>query len=132
MLNQCNFIGRLGQDPDSKFTQSGTQVVNVSLACSEKYKGEETTEWVRVVSFGKLAEIMAQYLTKGSLVFISGKMQTRSWEDQSGVKKYTTEIIARDMKMLGGGSGQTGGGQSEPPLPPDSQHQNSTGEQVPF
>ncbi len=131
MLNQCNFIGRLGSDPESRFTTSGTQVVNLSLACSEKYKGEETTEWVKVISFGKLAEIMEKYLTKGSMVFVSGKMQTRKWQDQDGKDRYSTEIIARDMKMLGGGerSGGQGGGYQEPPVPSDP---GGTGEQVPF
>lgn len=118
MLNQCNFIGRLGRDPESRFTSSGKQVANVSIACSEKRNGQEFTEWVNVIFWEKLAEIVVEYLGKGSLVFVSGKMQTRSWEDANGVKKYTTEIVAREMKMLSGSSGSgsgsgTGGQRSE-------------------
>ena len=102
MVNNCMFIGRLGRDPESRFTQSGKTVVNFSIACSEKRGGEEYTEWVNIVAWDKLGEICAQYLQKGSLVYISGRMQTRKWQDQSGTDRYTTEIIAREMKMLDG------------------------------
>ena len=100
MINQCNFIGRLGRDPETRYTQSGKAVASFSLACSEKRGGEESTEWVNVVAWEKLAEIAGQYLTKGSLVFISGRMQTRKWQDKEGGTRYTTEIVAREMKML--------------------------------
>ena len=100
MVNNCMFIGRLGRDPESRFTQSGKTVVNFSIACSEKRGGEEYTEWVNIVVWDKLGEICAQYLQKGSLVYISGRMQTRKWQDQSGSDRYTTEIVAREMKML--------------------------------
>ncbi len=100
MVNNCMFIGRLGRDPESRFTQSGKTVVNFSIACSEKRGGEEYTEWVNIVVWDKLGEICAQYLQKGSLVYISGRMQTRKWQDQSGTDRYTTEIVAREMKML--------------------------------
>lgn len=100
MVNNCMFIGRLGRDPESRFTQSGKTVVNFSIACSEKRVGEEYTEWVNIVVWDKLGEICAQYLQKGSLVYISGRMQTRKWQDQSGSDRYTTEIVAREMKML--------------------------------
>ena len=100
MINNCMFIGRLGRDPESRFTQSGKTVVNFSIACSEKRGGEEYTEWVNIVVWDKLGEICAQYLQKGSLVYISGRMQTRKWQDQSGTDRYTTEIVAREMKML--------------------------------
>ena len=127
MLNQCNFIGRLGRDPEVRYTQSGKAVSSFSIACSEKRGGEETTEWVNVVAWEKLAEIVGQYLTKGSLVFISGRMQTRKWQDKEGGTRYTTEIIARDMQMLspkgeqnsGGGHGGSGG-QEPPPMGDDS------------
>ena len=102
MVNNCMFIGRLGRDPESRFTQSGKTVVNFSIACSEKRGGEEYTEWVNIVVWDKLGEICAQYLQKGSLVYISGRMQTRKWQDQSGTDRYTTEIVAREMKMLDG------------------------------
>lgn len=114
MLNQCNFIGRLGRDVETRYTQAGKAVATFSIACSEKRGDNETTEWVSVVAWEKLAEICQQYLSKGSLVFISGRMQTRKWQDQSGNDRYTTEIIAREMKMLsprqGDGSGQGGYG----------------------
>ena len=100
MINQCNFIGRLGRDPETRYTQSGKAVASFSIACSEKRGGEETTEWVNVVAWEKLAEICGQYLVKGSLVFISGRMQTRKWQDKDGGTRYTTEIVAREMQML--------------------------------
>ena len=102
MINNCMFIGRLGRDPESRFTQSGKTVVNFSIACSEKRGGEEYTEWVNIVAWDKLGEICAQYLQKGSLVYISGRMQTRKWQEKSGTDRYTTEIVAREMKMLDG------------------------------
>jgi len=102
MLNDCHFIGRAWKEPELKFTPAGKAVCNMSIACSEKYKGEEHTEWVNLVFWDKLAEIVGQYVHKGSLIFVSGKMQTRAWEDKEGNKKYTTEIVARAMKMLDG------------------------------
>ena len=128
MINQCNFIGRLGRDPEIRYTQSGKAVASFSIACSEKRGGEETTEWVNIVAWEKLAEICGQYLAKGSLVFISGRMQTRKWQDKEGGTRYTTEIVAREMKMLsprgegsgsGGGYGGDGGGQEPPAMGDD-------------
>ena len=115
MVNNCMFIGRLGRDPETRYTQSGKAVASFSLACSEKRGGEESTEWVNVVAWEKLAEIAGQYLTKGSLVFISGRMQTRKWQDKEGGTRYTTEIVAREMKMLDGK--QNGGQQQWNPQP---------------
>ena len=100
MLNQCNFIGRVGRDPEERFTNSGKLTVRISIACSEKRKSEERVEWVNVVFWEKLAQIVVQYVRKGALLFVSGKIQTRSWEDKEGVKRSTTEIVANDMKML--------------------------------
>ena len=111
MINKCIFIGRLGKDPEIKYTPNGDAVCNFSIACSEKWKdknsGEwkEVTEWVNCVSWQRLAEICGEYLTKGSLVYIEGKQQTRSWE-KDGHTNYKTEINLREMKMLeskGGG-----------------------------
>jgi single-strand DNA-binding protein len=121
MINQCNFIGRLGRDPETRYTQSGKAVASFSIACSEKRGGEESTEWVNIVAWEKLAEICGQYLVKGSLVYISGRMQTRKWQDQNGNDRYTTEVVAREMKMLdsrGGGdrSGSAGADGSAPPM----------------
>jgi len=112
-LNQCNFIGRLGQDPEQKYMPNGKAVVNLSIAVSEKWKDQqgqqqESTEWVRVTAYDKLAEIIGQYVTKGSLIYISGKMKTRKWQDQQGNDKYTTEIIANQMQMLGGNDKASG------------------------
>ncbi len=105
-LNLCQFIGRLGNDPEQKAMPNGNAVTNMSIAVGEQWKDkntgqkQEATEWVRVVAFGKLAEIMGQYLNKGSKVYVSGKMKTRKWQDQSGNDRYSTEIIAKDMQML--------------------------------
>lgn len=126
MINNCMFIGRLGRDPESRFTQSGKTVVNFSIACSEKRGGEEYTEWVNIVAWDKLGEICAQYLQKGSLVYISGRMQTRKWQDQSGTDRYTTEIVAREMKML---DGRKSGGRDVAPEPGPP---TNFGDDVPF
>lgn len=135
MLNQCNFIGRLGREVETRYTKKGDVVSSFTLACGEKYKDkqgnqQEKTEWVNVVIWGKLAEIASQYLEKGSLVFISGKFQTRSWEDQQGNKRYTTEIVASEMKMLSGKNEQgRNEGRPESGYPPSA---SDMGEDVPF
>lgn len=115
-LNKAMIIGRLGQDPDVRYTQSNTAVANMSIATSERYKdstGEwkENTEWHRVVAWGRLAEICQEYLKKGSLVYIEGPIQTRQWEDKEGQTRYTTEIKALTMTMLD--SKGSGGGASQ-------------------
>jgi len=102
MVNNATLIGHLGKDPETRYATSGTAICNFNMATTEKYKGEKHTEWHRVTAFGKLAEICGEYLHKGKLIYISGKIQTRSWEDKSGAKRYTTEIVAREMQMLGG------------------------------
>ena len=104
-LNLCQFIGRIGKI-ENRYMSNGDAVVNCSIAVNESYKDkngdkQEKTEWVNVVVYRKLAEIMASYCTKGMLIYVSGKMSTRKWEDKNGVERYTTEIIASDMKMLG-------------------------------
>ena len=111
-------IGRLGQDPEVRYTQSNTAVATLSIATNERFKDsngelQEKTEWHRVVVWGRLAEICQQYLHKGSLVYIEGPLQTRQWEDKQGQKQYTTEIKALQMTMLdskgsGGGDQQMG------------------------
>lgn len=104
-VNKAIIVGRLGKDPEIKYTQSGKAVANFSLATEERSnEGGDTkkkTEWHNVVIWDKLAEICGQYLKKGSLVYIEGKLQTRSWEDKDGKKCYTTEIVAHTMQMLG-------------------------------
>ncbi len=121
-LNQCNFIGNLGKDPEMRTMANGKAVTNFSIAVTEKWtsNGEkkERTEWVKVTAYDKLAEICAKYLAKGKPVFISGKMQTRQWEDKDGNTRYTTEIVANNMVMLGmtsQGSGDQDYGQPEKP-----------------
>lgn len=99
-LNQCNFIGRLGADPESRFLPSGDAVCNFRIAVGWKTKEKEGTEWVPVNTFGKLAEICGQYLKKGSRVFISGNFATRKWTDKDGQERYSTEIRANQMQML--------------------------------
>ena len=105
MVNKALFIGRLGADPEVRYTPDGTMVVNFRLATDLQWKdknGEkiQRTEWHRIVAYGKLAEICSNYLSKGKLIFIEGRIQTRSWEDKDGVKRSTTEIVASNMQML--------------------------------
>lgn len=106
-VNKAIIIGRLGQDPEIRYFQDGTAVANFSVATSEEWKDKETgekrerTEWHRIVAFKRLAEICGQYLAKGRQVYIEGRIQTREWDDRDGNKRYTTEIVANTMQMLG-------------------------------
>lgn len=106
-MNRAILIGRLGRDPDMRHTQDGTAVANVSLATSESWRDKNTgekrekTEWHRVVLWGKLAEVAEKWVHKGDQIMIEGKIETRKWQDQSGQDKYTTEIRAERMEMLG-------------------------------
>jgi single-strand DNA-binding protein len=119
-VNKAIIVGTLGQDPDVKYTASGSPVVNISVATNESWKDKTTgqqvekTEWHRIVIFGKLAEIAAQYLKKGSQAYFEGKIQTRKWQDQTGNDKYTTEIVANEMQMLGGKSESSAPAQRQP------------------
>ena len=111
-INKAILVGNLGGDPELRYTPSGTAVANFTLATSEQWTGKdgekkEQTEWHRIVAWRRLGEICGEYLHKGSQVYIEGRIQTRSWEDRDGNKKYTTEIIAQTMKMLGS-SGKEG------------------------
>ena len=106
-INKVILIGRLGQDPELKYTPSGAAVCNFSMATSETWtdkagQKQEKTEWHKVVVWGKLSELCNQYLAKGRQCFVEGALQTRSWEDQNGNKKYTTEINAKNVQFLGG------------------------------
>ena len=101
-LNKATIIGHLGQDPELRHTGSGNAVVNITVATKDKFKDEERTEWHRIVAFSKLAEIIDTYLKKGSLVYLQGRLQTRKWQGEDGQDRYTTEIVAERMKMLGG------------------------------
>jgi single-strand DNA-binding protein len=101
-VNKVILIGHLGHDPSMRATQNGTVTANFTLATSEKFKGETRTEWHKIVVWGNLAEICGQYLKKGSLVYLEGRIQTREWTDKDGQKRTTTEIVASEMRMLGG------------------------------
>ena len=115
-INKVIIVGNCGQDPETRYMPSGGAVTNLSLATSESWKDKNTgdqqerTEWHRVVFFNRLAEIAAEYLKKGSQVFIEGRIQTRKWEDKDGNERWTTEIVANEMQMLGsrGGGGTQG------------------------
>ena len=135
MINKAILICRLGKDPEIKYTADGTMVTNFSLATDEVSKdknGEriQRTEWHRIVTFGKLAEICGNYLVKGKLIYIEGKIRTSSWEDKEGVKRYSTDIIASDMKMLD----SKGQGRSDDAVPNAANPPNSgtPADDVPF
>ncbi len=108
-LNRCEFIGRLGKPPEIRYSANGDAIANFSIACGWKSKEKESTEWIRITAFGKLAGICGDYLQKGSQVYIAGRMTTRKWQNKDGVDQYTTEVVADQMQMLGGR-----GEQSEP------------------
>lgn len=107
-INRVILVGHLGQDPEIKSMPSGSAVANASIATSDQWKDKQSgemrdrTEWHRVVFFNRLAEIVGQYLRKGSQVYVEGRLQTRKWQDQNGNDRYTTEIVASEMQMLGG------------------------------
>jgi single-strand DNA-binding protein len=128
-LNQCNFIGNVGKI-ETRYMTNGDAVTNLSIACNESWKSkdgekQEKTEWVNCVIYRKLAEIAAEYVRVGSQLFVSGKMQTRKWQDkETGKDRYTTEIIVNDMKMLGGkrDSGQAESGAPAQDAQPGATH----------
>ena len=121
MINKVILIGNLGRDPEIRTTTSGQNVATLNLATSRKWTGKDgqrrdETEWHRVVVWGRQAEIAGQYLTKGRLIYVEGRIQTRSWDDrQTGEKKYTTEIVCDNFQMLGGRSDGGSHGASTPP-----------------
>lgn len=122
MLNKAMVIGHLGADPEMRYTANGNAVTTFNVATSRQFSGpdgerKEETEWFRVVTWNRLAETCSQYLTKGRLVYVEGRMQTRSWEGQDGQKRYTTELIAQEVKFLGGRDGGGGGGRYSAGLP---------------
>lgn len=133
-VNKVIIIGNLGADPESRVMPSGGSVTNLSIATSESWtdrntnQRQERTEWHRVVLFNRLAEVAAQYLKKGSKVYVEGSLRTRKWQDQSGVEKYTTEIVASNMQMLD--SRQQDGGQYQQ-APPQQNYQQQGYQQQP-
>jgi single-strand DNA-binding protein len=133
-VNKVILVGNLGKDPEVRHTPSGSAVANVTIATSEQWKDKQTgdkqerTEWHRVVFFGRLAEIVSEYVKKGQQIYIEGSLRTNKWQDQSGNDRYTTEIIASEMQMLGG-KGEGGGGQQQQAQAPQQQQQSGGGQQ---
>jgi single-strand DNA-binding protein len=107
-INKAIVVGNLGRDPETRHSAGGAAITNITVATSDTWKDKQTgqqqerTEWHRIVFFGRLAEVAGEYLRKGSQVYIEGRIQTRKWQDQSGQDRYTTEIVANEMQMLGG------------------------------
>jgi single-strand DNA-binding protein len=114
-INKVILVGHLGRDPEVRYSANGQAIANVTIATSESWKDKNTgekqekTEWHRVVFFGRLGEIAGEYLKKGSQVYIEGRLQTRKWQDKEGKDRYTTEIVANEMQMLGSKGSNTGG-----------------------
>ncbi len=131
MLNKTMLIGNLGADVELRYTKAQNAVANFRLATTERWKdsegnSQEMTEWHRIVAFGRLAEICSQYLSKGSRIYVEGRLQTSKWQDAEGATRFTTEIIAREMKMLGGGE------RSDVPVLPEDGHNPPPTDEVPF
>jgi len=130
-VNKVILVGNLGNDPDIRYTAGGAAVANISLATAESWKDknsgeqQERTEWHRIVFFGRLAEIVGEYLRKGSQVYVEGRLQTRKWEDKEGHDRYTTEIVANEMQMLGS---KSGGSANYEPAPQSQPRQNNAPE----
>lgn len=131
-VNKCILLGRVGKDPEVRYTRSDTTVASFSLATSEVWKDKsgnknEATEWHHITAFGKLADIVRQYVTKGMELYVEGSIKTEQWTDKEGNTRYTTKIMAKDIQMLGGGNGgqrqerpaQSAPRNSAPPPSPD-------------
>lgn len=141
-VNKVILIGRLGADPETRYMQNGDAVTNINLATTETWKNQngekqEKTEWHRCTFYRKLAEIAGEYLKKGVLVYIEGKLETRKWNDKNGIDRYTTGIIVEDMEMLGGKpTGQNNATTSQPNNQSSKQPQQSQGgfddDDIPF
>ncbi len=145
-INKVIVVGNLGQDPDTRYMPSGSAVTNITVATNESWKDKQTgeqkdrTEWHKIAMFGRLAEIAAEYLRKGSQVYIEGKLRTRKWQDKDGNDRYTTEIIADEMQMLGGRGGAGGSApmrddrppQGAPSSPPPQGSSDDFDDDIPF
>jgi single-strand DNA-binding protein len=143
-INKVILVGNLGADPETRYMPSGSAVTNLSVATSESWKDKQTgeqkdrTEWHKVAMFNRLAEIAAEYLRKGSQVYIEGKIRTRKWQDRDGNDRWTTEIIADEMQMLGGRGGGGGsapmssGQDSGPPSAPPQAGPDDFDDDIPF
>ncbi len=143
-INKVIIVGNLGQDPDTRYSPSGAAVTNFTVATNESWKDKETgeqkdrTEWHKITMFGRLAEVSAEYLRKGSQVYIEGKLRTEKWKDKDGNERYTTKIIADEMQMLGGRGGggapmqDSGASQGAPPSPPPQGSSDEFDDDIPF
>jgi single-strand DNA-binding protein len=135
-LNKIMLIGRLGADPELKYTGSGTAVLNLSVATNTAYKQgdqkQEDTEWHRITAWRKLAEIIAQYASKGALVYVEGRLQTRSWEDQDGNKRYMTEVVADSIQLLGSKPQSNCGPVGDDYVPPEQPEPEGVEDDLPF
>jgi single-strand DNA-binding protein len=144
-INKVILVGNLGQDPETRYLPSGGAVTNISIATTEEWKDKQTgekkekTEWHRVVFFNRLAEIAGEYLKKGSMIYVEGKLQTRKWQDKdTGQDRYATEIVGNEMQMLGGRSGeQPAASQTESQQPvsqsgPDQATSDFYDDEIPF
>jgi single-strand DNA-binding protein len=140
-INKVILVGNLGRNPETRHTQDGRPVCSFSIATSEKWKDrdgnrQEKTEWHNVVTFGKLAEICGEYLSKGRQVYIEGKLQTRKWTDKNDIDRYTTEIIANEMQMLGSRESSQNGNYQTPKPDTPSAHmgnmQETEDDDIPF
>jgi single-strand DNA-binding protein len=139
-VNKVILIGNLGADPEVKYMPNGNAVANVTIATTESWKDKQSgeqkdkTEWHRVVFFRRLAEIAGEYLKKGSQVYVEGKLQTRKWQDKNGNDRYTTEIIANEMQMLGGRGGSSAefGGASSSAAPAPAAVADEFDDDIPF
>ena len=137
-VNKVILVGNLGRDPEMRHTQTGRPVANFTLATNERWRDkdgqqQERTEWHKIVVWDRLAEICTEYLTKGKQIYIEGRLQTREWEDREGNKRYTTEIVANQMQMLGRRDESAPSGPSEPSSEPDGPPPGPSGDDdIPF
>lgn len=135
-VNKVILIGNLGADPETRYTAAGAAVTNCTVATSESWKDkdgtqQERTEWHRCIAFNRLAEVMGEYLRKGSKVYIEGKLQTRKWQDREGVDRYTTEIVVGEMQMLDSRGAGEDAGQRAPATAPAQAPRSSAGTNIP-
>ena len=137
-INKVIIVGNLGKDPEVRYTTDNSAIANVSIATTDRYKDKTTgeqkeiTEWHRVVFFNRLGEIAAEYLKKGSQVYIEGKLRTRKWTDNNGVEKYSTEIIADQLQMLGGRASEATSATPAPSAPRQPKPVDELPDDIPF
>ena len=136
-LNKVILIGNLGQDPEARFTPQGTAVTNLSVATNESWKDQngetqDRTEWHRVVMYGRMAETASEYMKKGQMVYVEGRLHTREWEDKNQIKRRTTEISCDNFTMLGKRSDNAGSGRVAPDAAPNPKSDSGSDDDLPF